>query len=355
MANKKNKNENKHIEIMSELDKQLEGQKRLLIVLHNNPDPDAIASAYCLRFLTEKRYGLVANIAYDGLIGRAENRALVREVKIPLKNINRIKYGTYDRVAMIDTQPGAGNNVLPENVHCHIIIDHHPQRKGLESEVILVDTEVGASATLLIEILMQTKLSMSSDMATALSFAIKTETQDLGRETSERDIDAYFKAYSRASMRKLARISMPKLPHSYFVTLDKMLKRTRIFRHLICAHLGDVPTPEIVAEMADFLLRHERMGWAFCTGRFKENLYISMRASSNKANAGKLIKDLVPDRNLAGGHGMFAGGTIPLKKMPSEEISILEIRLNQKFAKLMGHDDPDWKPLLEDSRVIRSA
>ena len=348
MAEKKNQNEIKHDEIISKLDELLKGQKRLLIVLHNNPDPDAIASAYCLRYLTEKRYNLEANIAYDGLIGRAENRALVREVKIPLKNIKRIKYSTYDRVAMIDTQPGAGNNVLPKDEHCHIIIDHHPRRKGLTSDLALVDPAVGASATLLIEILSQTKLPMSTDMATALSFAIKTETQDLGRETSERDIDAYFKAYSRASMRKLARISLPKLPHSYFLTLDKMLQRTRIFRQLICAHLGDVPTPEIVAEMADFLLRHERMGWAFCSGRFKDNLYISMRSSSAKAKAGKMIKELVPDRNLAGGHGMFAGGTIPLKEMPSEEISILEIRLNQKFAKLLGYDDPDWKPLLED-------
>lgn len=348
MANKKNQNEIKHNEIISKLDEILKGQKRLLIVLHNNPDPDAIASAYCLRYIAEKRYNLEANIAYDGLIGRAENRALIREVKIPLKNIKRIKYSTYDRVAMIDTQPGFGNNVLPRDVHCHIIIDHHPRRRGLNSEFALIAPEVGASATLLIEILNDTKLPMSSDMATALSFAIKTETQDLGRETSERDIDAYFTAYSKASMRKLARISIPKLPHSYFMTLDKMLQRTRMFRHLICAHLGEIPTPEIVAEMADFLLRHERMSWAFCSGRFKNNLYISMRSSSASAKAGKMIKELVPDRNLAGGHGMFAGGTIPLKNMPSEEISILEIRLNQKFAKLLGYDDPEWKLLLED-------
>ena len=72
---------------LSQLDHVLEGQKKLLIVLHNNPDPDALASALALRYLVSKRYNIRSNIAYGGLIGRAENRAMVRELKIPLKNM----------------------------------------------------------------------------------------------------------------------------------------------------------------------------------------------------------------------------------------------------------------------------
>ena len=50
-------------------------------------------------------------------------------------------------------------------------------------------------------------------------------------------------------MRKLSRISQPKRSRLYFVTLVKSLQRTMVFRHMICAHLGEIPTPDVVAEM----------------------------------------------------------------------------------------------------------
>ena len=100
---------------LAALDQILQGQKKLLIVLHNNPDPDALASALALRYLGQKRYHIQASIAYGGLIGRAENREMVQELKIPLKEITRIRYSAYSRIALLDTQPGVGNNsLIPE-------------------------------------------------------------------------------------------------------------------------------------------------------------------------------------------------------------------------------------------------
>jgi nanoRNase/pAp phosphatase (c-di-AMP/oligoRNAs hydrolase) len=45
----------------------------LLILTHNNPDPDAIASAVALNFLLANKLGVESHIAYEGIIGRAEN------------------------------------------------------------------------------------------------------------------------------------------------------------------------------------------------------------------------------------------------------------------------------------------
>lgn len=336
-------------EVLTKLDQIFDRRKKLLVVLHNNPDPDALASALAFSYLTQKRYETQTDIAYDGLIGRAENQAMVRELKIPLKRINRLRYAIYDRIALVDTQPGAGNNSLPSNVECHVVIDHHPRHLGVKAALLLLNPQIGATATILIQLLEACELPIYADLATALTYAIRSETLDLGREASDQDVKAYFAVYPKVSMHKLARITCPKLPRSYFVVLANTLERAKVFRHLICVHLDQVPMPEIVAEMADTLLRHQRISWVLCTGRFKKNLFLSLRSSNPKAKAGKIIKDLVPDRNNAGGHDLFAGGRIEIHHLQGAEIDILEIRLSQQFAELLGYKNADWKPLLENS------
>lgn len=335
------------MEKIKELDTLFKTSKRLLIILHDNPDPDAIASAWALSYLAKEKFNLRVAMAYGGFIGRAENRAMVRELKIPLKMIGRIRFSSDDKIAMVDTQPGARNNSLPPDVPCHLVIDHHPRRRGLKAETVFIDTEVGATATILIEWLRASGLDLNADLATALAYAIRSETQDLGREVSRRDIQAYLTVYPRASMRKMARITHPQLPRSYFLTLTETLRRTTSFRNIICAHIGDVPYPEVVAEMADLLLKHERISWSLCTGRFMGELIISVRSSNPKANAGKLIQTLVLDRDRAGGHDTFAGGKISLAGYRKEAIDELEKSLSNKFASLLGHESPEWKPLIE--------
>ncbi len=329
-----------------DLDLVLSGRKNLVIVLHNNPDPDALASAMALGHLARQCHGLQVSITYHGLIGRAENQAMVRELKITLKKMSLIKFSAYDCVAILDTQPGAGNNALPADIRCNIVIDHHPRRKKLDADCIHIDEEAGATATLLIEAIRQRAMEISADLATALAYAIRSETQDLGREAGRRDIDAYLHVYPRASIRKLARITHPKLPRSYFVTLASALQKAVTFRHFIVAHLGDVPIPEAVGETADLLLRHKHISWTLCTGRYKGSLILSLRSSNAKAKAGRIIKRLVPDRNLAGGHDMFAGGFIPVHGCKPDEITAKENKLTDDFSRIMGNKDAEWKGLL---------
>jgi nanoRNase/pAp phosphatase (c-di-AMP/oligoRNAs hydrolase) len=345
---------------LEDLDRLFAGQQKLLIIVHDNPDPDAIASAAALRYLVEKRYGAPASIAYGGIIGRAENRAMVSKLKIPVKQINRIRFDIYSRVAVVDTQPGAGNNSLPPNAECHIVIDHHPRRPDLKAGLVLVSPEVGATATVLVEWLEESQLAIPANLATALTYAISSETQDLGREADKRDIQAYLKVFTKSSMRKLAKIFHPSLPRSYFVMVAQALNKAKSFRNLICAHLGEISTPDIVSEMADFLLRHERIGWSLCTGRFEDDLIISLRSSNPKARAGKFVQRLIArrikaPRNKVGGHDMTAGGRIPLTRVAKNGVLDLENTLSQDFAGLKGYKEPDWKPLLDSTQLLDLA
>ena len=320
--------------------------QNLLVVLHDNPDPDALAARLAVGHWAGSIHGAKCTLGHGGYVGRSENRAMVRELKIHLHSLNRMKLERFDTVIMVDTQPGQANHSLPQEVPVDLVIDHHPRRRKKGNELYWIDPDVGATSTLLIESLLEAKLDIPARLATALSYAIRSETQDLGREAGPRDINAFLSVFPLATMKKMARIAHPKLPRSYFTTLSTSLEKTEVYRHLICAHLGEVPYPEIVAEMADFLLQHERISWSLCTGRFQDGLFLSLRAVSPKANAGKVIQKLIRDKRSAGGHDTFAGGRISIQGLSQTEICRMEKRLTARFAELMGHEPVEWKGLV---------
>ncbi len=56
----------------------LGGHRKVLILPHSDPDPDAIASACALSRLIEQKLKVKCRLAYRGIIGRAENIACVK-------------------------------------------------------------------------------------------------------------------------------------------------------------------------------------------------------------------------------------------------------------------------------------
>ncbi|MFN2305090.1 MAG: hypothetical protein ACK2TV_15275, partial [Anaerolineales bacterium] len=88
----------------------LDGFPELLIIPHNDPDPDAIAAAVALRFLVREKLAIQARIGYRGIIGRSENKALVRYLEHPLEKLDPKELDRRMPIALVDTQPGVGNN-----------------------------------------------------------------------------------------------------------------------------------------------------------------------------------------------------------------------------------------------------
>jgi nanoRNase/pAp phosphatase (c-di-AMP/oligoRNAs hydrolase) len=346
-SDKNEKNQQKKKQLLK-LEEILKGGKNLLILIHNNPDPDAIASALALSYLVENKYNIETSIAYGGNIGRAENKEMVKKLNIHLKKINRLKFAKYDRIALVDTQPGAKNNSLPSKRKCHIVIDHHPKRFDTPTPFEIIQPEIGATATILTEWLQETGLDIPADLATALSYAISSETQNLAREADTRDIQAYLVVYVKSSIRKLAQIINPKLDQAYFVVLARALYNAFIYKNLLVAHLAEITCAEMVAEMSDFLLRRKMISWVLCTGFYKGNLILSIRSSIPKAKASEFLMKLVPDPKTVGGHDQVAGGYISLLN-GAKDLKNMENNLSQAFAQAYGYKDFNWQPLLGDT------
>jgi nanoRNase/pAp phosphatase (c-di-AMP/oligoRNAs hydrolase) len=317
--------------------KLLQDNDSLLIVMQDNPDPDSIAAAVALRRLANTLDGLKCSIAHGGTVGRGENRALVQYLNLNLLQSGQIKFEQYDLISVVDTQPGTGNNCLPQNIMPDIVFDHHPFKSMTRfCEFHDVRREYGATSTILLEYLFKADITPDVPLATALLYAIRSDTQDLGREATQADIKAFELLYPIANKRMLSEIQRGSVPKEYFRMLSEALQNARMCGDSILTHIGQVNNPDMIGELADLFLREDETHWTMCTGYFESKLLISIRTSQEQNRADKAIKSIVARRGTGGGHLTYAGGQIPLKNDTESERRRLKKQVERKFLRAVG-------------------
>jgi nanoRNase/pAp phosphatase (c-di-AMP/oligoRNAs hydrolase) len=325
----------------------LRGKASILIVTHDHPDPDALAAAYALRHLILMKTGQAAIIAFDGMIGRSENRAMVRELEIETVPLATLDPHEFAVVCMVDAQPATGNVSLPPNCRVDVVIDHHPLREVTGScRWSDVRPDYGAAATILFEYLQAHDLIIATKLATILFYAIKSEALGLGREWSPADRDAYRSLLPLCNNRILYRITHPSLPQGYFARVNTALESAQIYTDVLVFDLQQVDHPEVVAEMADFLLRAEGVETVLGSGEYAGEGILSLRSSDPAVNAGRLIQEITAGFGSAGGHGQIAGGQI--RPMPADATGreALRSELVRRLLAALGRDRSTPRPLL---------
>ncbi len=86
--------------------------ERVVLVSHINPDPDSLGSMLGLSHLVEARLGKPTLITRDGLVTRAENRAMVDVLNLDLLPIEEVDWRSTDAIVMVDSQPNTGRHSL---------------------------------------------------------------------------------------------------------------------------------------------------------------------------------------------------------------------------------------------------
>jgi nanoRNase/pAp phosphatase (c-di-AMP/oligoRNAs hydrolase) len=320
---------------------------KALVLMHDNPDPDCMAAAECMRLLLTARADLEVTVARGGIIGRPENRAMVQVLGLAHVPVDQVDFKAFDVIAMVDTQPETGNNSLPVGHKIDIVVDHHPLRgPAVRAPWCDIRDTYGASSSITYDYLRRAGLSVDANLATALLYAIKSETRDLGRESSEHEMAVYQELVPRADMEKLHDIAEPKVPAAHFASLDRALRNAEVRGMLVTANLGDLDYPDLVAEMADLLLPYERAHWVMCMGQHAGNVYLSLRTDQEHAHAGGVIRRLVAGRGAAGGHGMIAGGRLHGKVKSEAELATIYGELANGLALELNVEKEIVVPLL---------
>jgi nanoRNase/pAp phosphatase (c-di-AMP/oligoRNAs hydrolase) len=289
--------------------------ERALILTHDNPDPDSIAAGVALAYLLEKLAGVEAIVAYGGIVGRSENRALVKVLKLPVVPVSRVEFDEYDLICMVDTQPEQGNHSLPARHFPDVVIDHHPERPDSHLAPIAdVGGPIGATSTLLAEYFRASGLKVPLAVATALFYGIKADTRDLGRQTTRQDVDAYLWLFPMTDKDALGEIEHPKLPEEYFALYHTAIEKAEAYGDAVVCDLGEIYAPDMVAEVAERFSFLEGMRWSLAFGEYEDDLFFSLRTGDRRMNAGRLIRDVIEARGgSAGGHGTMAGARLPVR------------------------------------------
>lgn len=292
----------------------------LLILTHDYPDPDALAAAMALSYLAQHYFNIPNRIAYGGVIGRSENKAMVRILKIPAHKIRPEYFKKYRHIALVDTQPKFKNNSFPEKRKAAIVIDQHTYTYAPSAELSIIDTECGATCVIIAQALLQQGDLIPTRIATALVYGILSDTLDLYRAQREDVIKTYLKIISHCDLKMLAQIQNPARSRKFFITIHRALNRAIVYRRLLVSHLGFVENPDLVSQMADFLLSYEKAQWSFCTGRYRGRLYVSLRTSITNVHAGDILRSIFDNPKNAGGHAAIGGGSLKVARDPSEEL-----------------------------------
>ncbi len=312
----------------------LTGSNCTLLLCHDFPDPDCLASAFGLQFLL-KHWKIKSVITYGGFIGRAENKALVQKLGIEAVPINGLDLSDFDRVVFVDTQPGSGNHSLPKSFRRDCAIDHHPIR--LEADKLSaydIAPEMGATSTLVTQYLRKKKLEINYKIATALYYGLKTDTRDLALETTPEDREVYYFLFNRVDHGLLSEIEHPNLDRDFFDAITKAFNNLETKDKNGWCFLNKISRPDIVAEMADLFIRMDDVDYIICLGFLRDVLYFSIRTREVELEAGEIAQKIVKGfKGSAGGHGQMAAGRL---EFSLESEKKLMVDLKKQYYKVMS-------------------
>ncbi|MCB9833952.1 MAG: DHH family phosphoesterase [Planctomycetes bacterium] len=301
----------------------LDGHDNVLVFCHMNPDPDSLASGLAMKHLLERRFGKTVFLTYRGIIGRAQNREMVRILLPELKRFSQVEELDFSAAVLVDAQPQFGFNpedLAEQDVPVVACVDHHPFVDSTRDLPYFdVRPDLGATSTIMTEYLRLFSVVPSSSVATALYYGIKTDTLGLTRRTSDHDRAAYEYLLPFVDHEKLMAIESPPLTRSYFRDLRDALQTARVFGKLVVTHIGRLPYPDMVAEIADLLLKVEGVSWSVCMGLFEGLLYVSVRTEDPEGDAGVFIRQVVGDLGQAGGHNTMAAARLPISAQDAAE------------------------------------
>ena len=333
---------------------------RVLILLHNDPDPDAMASGLALRNILHRTKTTAIIGAFQG-VTRPENVRMANLLDIKVEPVTAESLTHFDRIATVDVQPHYFGGLLNR---VDLVIDHHPEQTGYTTTFKDIRGDYGSTSTILTEHLRAVDANISERVATAMLYAIKADTLFLSRHTNRVDLEAFSYLYPLADaalVRKIEGAEITKERLDY-ITRAGQVGQTR--GQVFTAHLGTVPREDLVPYIADFLLQLENIKWSIVSGVVHDVVIISVRNLGYSRNAHDFVKTWFEDIGNAGGHRAMAKAVVPKaafrKKFGStddEQISRLLGDLADRF--LMAQPDTghqrDQKPLGRTTQRGQSA
>src|SRR5256885_4446970 len=269
---------------------------RVLILLHNDPDPDAMASGLALRNVLRRTKTTAIIGAIQG-VTRPENLRMLNLLDIHIETVSQESLKEYDRIAMVDVQPHYFGGLIN---HADLVIDHHPEQPGYTAVFKDIRADYGSTSTILTEHLRAVDVNISERTATAMLYAIKSDTLFFNRQANRVDIDAFSYLYPLADAALIRKMEGAEITEE---RLDYVLKAHafgRLSEQVFCAFLGQSPREDFIPYVADFYLQLENVKWTIIGGIVNDSLVMSVRNLGYSRNAGEFVRKYFANIGSAG-------------------------------------------------------
>jgi nanoRNase/pAp phosphatase (c-di-AMP/oligoRNAs hydrolase) len=291
---------------------QFSGTDRVLILI--NADPDAIASGLAIKRLLWRRVASVT-LANINVISRPDNLNMIRLLDVKMAHISTINPDHHDKCVIVDSQPNHHERF--SLFRYSVIIDHHKD-DGDPAPFKDIRSDYGATASIMTEYLKAARIKPSARLATALFYAIKTDTANFERNAVTADIRAFQYLFRYANMPLARKIEQADLKIEFLDDFNTALTKYVLSRNRIYAHLGPVKNPDINVILADFFMRINTVTWSIVSGFYDNRLIVIVRNDGLRKQAGKFVSEAFGHLGSAGGHKSMARAEIALDQLKSE-------------------------------------
>ncbi len=304
---------------------------RVLILTHNDPDPDAIASGLALRTLL-RRTKQTAIIGTMQPVSRPENQRMLKLLEIGVDTVTPEQCASYEKIALVDVQPHYFGESLR---HVDLVVDHHPETTGYTAVFKDIRSDYGSTSTILTEHLQAVDIDISERTATAMLYAIKSDTLFFNRQANRADLEAFSFLYPLADASLIRKMEGAEITRERLDYVIKAWQQGRMVEHVFCAFLGEPPREDFIPYVADFYLQLEDVQWTVVSGVVNDHVVVSVRNLGYSRNAGDFVRRWFSDIGSAGGHRTMAKAVVPLVAFQNKFGAYEGSRINQRMLDLV--------------------
>ncbi len=305
---------------------------RVLIMLHNDPDPDAMASGLALRNILRRTKTTAIIGAIQG-VTRPENLRMVNLLDIHIETITPDSLKDFDRIAMVDVQPHYFGGLIDR---VDLVIDHHPEQPGYATVYKDVRADYGSTSTILTEHLRAVDANISERTATAMLYAIKSDTLFFNRQTNRVDIEAFSYLYPLADAALIRKMEGAEITLERLDFVARAYRAGTLHEQVFCGFVGTSPREDFIPYVADFFLQLEDVKWTVIAGIVDESLIVSVRNLGYSRNAGEFARRYFADIGSAGGHRAMAKAVVPMRAFREKYGDLAGDEIGPKLRELVG-------------------
>ena len=314
---------------------------RVSVLMHPNPDPDAMAAAQGVAELASS-VDTEAVLQHPGQIRHQENRAFETVLDLDLEQIETADDIDADAVVLVDHNEARG---FPgaDGLSPVAVIDHHPG-DGTGSAFSDVRPAYGAAATILAAYFEELGVepgdpdaetsanALPSDVATGLLYGIQADTKHLTKGCSPAEFDAASYLYGGIDEEALDRIANPEVDTEVLEVKAKAITERDVRGAFACSDVRTVSNVDAIPQAADELLRLEGVTAIVVLGEADGTVHLSGRSRDDRVHMGKALQAAVEGIPMAeaGGHARMGGGQVSVEHMnglgPGEGVSRTDLR-----------------------------